>query len=123
MAKICFEIQYLRNDFPRYQKLKSADVLWGSKKKLDINETKGTIFEKCELISNIEAIRNEIVHNGTWELNPKISIRFNKGEETERYMLFPDMAQGHLSTVKNDIQYRIAFGRYESVFNHHLSYY
>ena len=101
MTKICYEIQFLRNDFPGYQKLKSADVLWGSKKKLDINETEGTIFEKCELISNVESIRNEIVHNGTWELTPKIFIRFNNGEEAERFMLFPDMEQGHLSTVKN----------------------
>ena len=72
-----------------------------TQKKLDINETEGTIFEKCELISNVESIRNEIVHNGTWELTPKIYIRFNDGEEAERFMLFPDMEQGHLSTVIN----------------------
>ena len=101
MCKICYEIQHLRTEFNGYQKLKSADILWGSRKKLCINGTVGTVFEKCELISNIEAIRNEIVHNGTWELNPRVFIRFKNGEETERFMLYPDMEQGHLATVKN----------------------
>ncbi len=101
MCKICYEIQYRRTDFESYEKLKSAEVLWGKRKKLQINETMNTIFEKCDFISQIEAIRNEIVHNGTWELNPKIFIRLKNYEEVERFMLFPDMEQGHLATVKN----------------------
>lgn len=101
MCKICYEIQYRRTDFESYEKLKSAEVLWGKRKKLQINETINTIFEKCDFISQIEAIRNEIVHNGTWELNPKIFIRLKNYEEVERFMLFPDMEQGHLATVKN----------------------
>ena len=101
MCKICYEIQYRRTDFESYEKLKSAEVLWGKRKKLLINETMNTIFEKCDFISQIEAIRNEIVHNGTWELNPKIFIRLKNYEEVERFMLFPDMEQGHLATVKN----------------------
>ena len=101
MCKICYEIQYLRTEFDSYQKIKSADVLWGARKKLRINGTENTIFEKCEFISNIEAIRNEIVHNGTWELRPKVFVRLENYVEVERFMLFPDMDQGHLSTVKN----------------------
>ena len=101
MCKICYEIQYRRTDFESYEKLKSAEVLWGKRKKLQINDMINTIFEKCEFISKIEAIRNEIVHNGTWELNPKIFIRLKNYEEVERFMLFPDMEQGHLATVKN----------------------
>lgn len=101
MCKICYEIQYRRTNFDSYQKIKSADVLWGQRKKLKINEVENTIYENCEFIRNIEAIRNEIVHNGTWELNPKIFIKYKDGMEVERFLLFPDMAQGHLSTVKN----------------------
>lgn len=101
MCKICYEIQYRRTTLDSYGKLKSADVLWGKRKKLKINEKKCTIFEKCDFISNIEAIRNEIVHNGTWELNPKVFIRLENNVEAEIFMLFPDMDQGHLSTVKN----------------------
>ena len=101
MCKICYEIQYQRTNFDSYLKIKSADVLWGKRKKLKINEVENTIYENCEFIRNIEAIRNEIVHNGTWELSPKIFIRFKDGMEVERFLLFPDMEQGHLSTVKN----------------------
>ncbi len=101
MCKICYEIQNLQTEFNEYQKTRSSKVLWGSKNKLQINGAKGTIFENCDMISSIVAIRNEIVHNGTWELNPKVFIRFENGEEAERYMLFPDMEQGHLATVKS----------------------
>lgn len=101
MCKICYEIQYQRTNFNSYLKIKSADVLWGKRKKLKINEVENTIYENCEFIRNIEAIRNEIVHNGTWELSPKIFIKFKDGMEEERFMLFPDMEQGHLATVKN----------------------
>lgn len=100
LCKICYEIQNKRSEFASYQKLKSAEVLWGTRKKLDINGKKGTLFEKCELITSIEAIRNEIVHNGTWELRPKIFVRFQEGVEAERFVLFPDMEQGRLATVK-----------------------
>lgn len=119
ICKICYEIQFIQEDFDSYKKIKSADILWGARKKLTINNTENTIFEKCELINTIEAIRNEIVHNGTWELNPKIFIRFENGQVQERFMLFPDFKQGHLATVKsrkhffssgikiNDILYQI----------------
>ncbi|MEE0517732.1 MAG: hypothetical protein UC708_07610 [Anaerovoracaceae bacterium] len=119
ICKICYEIQFIQEDFDSYKKIKSADILWGARKKLTINNTENTIFEKCELISTIEAIRNEIVHNGTWELNPKIFIRFENEQVQERFMLFPDFTQGHLATVKsrkhffssgikvNDILYQI----------------
>ena len=66
-----------------------------------MNNTLGTVFEKCDLISTIESLRNEVVHNGSWELNPKVFIAFERGFIRERYMLFPDILQGHLATVKN----------------------
>lgn len=100
ICKICYEIQFIQKDFSKYKKTKSADVLWGTRKKLTINGTENTLFEHCDFIKTIEAIRNEIVHNGTWELNPKIFIRFENGKVRERFMLFPDMVQGHLATVR-----------------------
>ena len=59
------------------------------------------MFEKCKLIDTIEALRNEVVHNGSWELNPKVFLVFKEGEIVERFFLFPDIEQGHLATVKN----------------------
>ena len=101
ICKICYEMQFKQNDFSSYKKMKSADVLWGDRKKLLINGTADTLFEKCDFISTIEALRNELVHNGTWELNPKKFVRFQNGQIQERFMLFPDMTQGHLATVKS----------------------
>lgn len=100
VCKICFEFQNKNEDFSSYKKLKNAKVLWGDRKKLSINNSHNTLFEKCELVSMIESLRNELVHNGTWELNPKIFIRIEDAKVQERYMLFPDMSQGRLATVK-----------------------
>lgn len=101
VCKICYEIQFKKEDFSTYRKIKSADVLWGARKELVVNGKENTVFENCDLIRIIEALRNELVHNGTWELRPKKFVRFEKGMIQERFMLFPDITQGHLSTVKS----------------------
>lgn len=100
-TKIAIEFENPQIDFSSYKKLKSSEKLWGERKKLRINNTPGTVFESCNLISTIEALRNELVHNGTWELNPKIYIKFADGNISERWMLFPDIEQNHLANVKN----------------------
>lgn len=113
-CKLAYEFEHPMADFTCYKKMKSADILWGARKKLKVNGTNQTVFEKCDLISTIEALRNEVVHNGSWELNPKVFIVRNDGLEVERFMLFPDIEQGHLSTVKNR---RHFFGTGEKVNN------
>lgn len=100
-CKLAYEFENPMQDFSSYKKMKSANLLWGVKKQLQINESVGTIFEKCKLIETIEALRNEVVHNGSWEFNPKVFVRFDNGEIVERFMFFPDIVQGHLATVKN----------------------
>lgn len=100
LCKIGHELKSPQNTFTSYKKMRSADILWGARKDLEINNTAGTIFEKCDLISVIESLRNEVVHNGTWELNPKAYIRYKDGVPIEKYMLFPDISQGRLATVK-----------------------
>lgn len=101
LCKIGYELQSPEKEFSSYKKIKSADLLWGARKKLKINNTPHTLFEKCDFVSMIESLRNEVVHNGTWELNPKVFIRFEDGVPAERYMLFPDISQGRLAAVKN----------------------
>lgn len=101
LCKIGHELQFPEKEFTSYKKIKSADLLWGARKKLQINDTAHTLFEKCDLVSVVESMRNEVVHNGTWELNPKVFIRFENEIPVERFMLFPDISQGHLATVKN----------------------
>lgn len=101
LCKIGHEFENPQTSFSSYRKMKSSRVLWGDRKKLHINGTKETLFEECSLVRGIESLRNEVVHNGTWELSPKIFIKFERGSIVERYMLFPDIEQGHLATVKS----------------------
>lgn len=100
-CKLAFEIESPSTDFSKYSKLKSANKIWGLRKDVSINGLKETVFEQCPLIEIIEALRNEVVHNGSWELNPRLFVVFKDAEIVERFMLFPDIEQGHLATVKN----------------------
>lgn len=100
VIKIMFEIQNPQEDFSKYPRMKSEKMLWGDIKKLTITACEDTLFEKCELVKMIESMRNEVVHNGSWEVNPKVFTRFVEGQSVERYMLFPDISQGRLSKVK-----------------------
>lgn len=100
LCKICYEIQNKNEEFSSYRKIKSAKILWGDRKKLLINSSPRTLFESCELVRIIESLRNEYVHNGTWELNPKIFVHFNNNVIEECFMFFPDMEQGRLTTIK-----------------------
>ena len=101
LTKIAYELQFHWSDFSTYRKLKSADILFGSKKKLTVNDEPDTIFEKSELIKIVESLRNEVVHNGSWEPDPKVFIKLLNGDIVEKYMLFPDIEHGHLATSKN----------------------
>lgn len=100
-CKIAYEFEFKMDDFSKYNRMKSAKKLWGERKKLKINNSPKTIFEACELISIIEALRNEVVHNGSWELNPKIFTVFNEEKIIERFVLFPDIYDGHLAKSTN----------------------
>lgn len=44
VCKICYELQFELKDFTVYHKMNSANILWGSRKRLNINGYKNTIF-------------------------------------------------------------------------------
>ncbi len=101
VTKITYEIESLPTCISTYAKLASRDILWSEQKKLSIHDKVGTIFEKSELVNIVFALRNEAVHNGSWELNPKIFLRIEDHEVVERFMLFPDIKNGYLVKFKN----------------------
>lgn len=101
IVKIIFELENPTETFDGIKKMKSSEKLWGDKKRLRINNCSGTVFEDCEIVRMIEFLRNEAVHNGTWEFCPRVFLEFNKQQIVERYMLFPDFDEGRLSSVKN----------------------
>lgn len=101
VTKIAYELDHKPNSYECYKKLKSANILWGDRKSIQIEEGVQTVFARSETIKKIEALRNEVVHNGSWEPNPKVFITFKEEVLVERFMLFPDFEDGHLSTIKS----------------------
>lgn len=86
----------------KYGSTDNYKKLWKEKKKLKINNTPGTIFEKCKLITTIESLRNSFVHDGSWENYPTVHINYAGQQISERFMLFPDItAEGHLVKFGN----------------------
>lgn len=101
LTKITYEIENLKTCESSYERLASSGRLYGDKGRLKIDKV-GTVFEKCKTTSIIENLRNELVHNATWEMNPKIFIRADDGKIVERYIFFPDVTEeGTLQTFKN----------------------
>ena len=101
LTKIAYELEHTKSCGDAYAKLASDKILYGNKKNLAIG-AEGTVFEKCRTTSIIENMRNELVHNATWEMNPKIFIVPDGGQIVERYINLPDFtAEGTLVTFKS----------------------
>lgn len=101
LAKIAYEMENINDCESSYAKLVSSKILFGDKKHLKLDAS-GTVFEKCPTISIFENLRNELVHNATWEMNPKIFINNKDNCITERYIFMPDFTrEGTLETYKN----------------------
>ena len=101
LTKIVYELERLPEDISHHQKLQSANVLWGKHKKLRIYNQENTLFFPNDTVRLIESIRNEVVHNGSWEQHPKVFLKLKNKSIIERYMLFPDLEGGILSNLKN----------------------
>lgn len=101
LTKIAYELEHIKVCESTYEKLASRQILYGSKKKLKM-DTRGTVFESCRTTSIIENLRNELVHNAIWEMNPKVFIATNDGEVIERCIYLPDFTpEGTLVTFNN----------------------
>jgi hypothetical protein len=67
LTKIAFEFENIATDFEKYPKLKSLDRLYGDKKLLKNINFDSTIFEVSSISNIIMNLRNELIHNGSWE--------------------------------------------------------
>lgn len=53
-------------------------------------------------MSIIENLRNELVHNATWEMNSKVFVKVEAGKVIEKCIYMPDFSEeGYLITYKN----------------------
>ena len=101
LTKLTYELENIKECATQYERMASRKILFGDKKnlKLDISDT---IFETCRAISVFVNLRNELIHNSTWEMNPKVFFAVNEGVITERCIYLPDFGpDGNLITYKN----------------------
>lgn len=101
ITKVAYEFENLVTDFSKYPKLKSANLLFGDSKKLSITGLSGSIFETSKTIDTVMTIRNEIVHNASYDCMPKVYQIFKGGLLVEKYILLPDLQNGRLKAFKN----------------------
>ena len=101
LTKITYELQFIEHNFDKYPKLKSSNILFGEKKRLEIDNCLDSIFESHEIINIIINLRNELIHNGSWETHPKVFIKYENFNITEKWIFFPDMISGNIQTFKN----------------------
>jgi len=101
VTKLLFELKFIHTEFEDYPKLKSKGLLYGDFRKLGFTLTKNTLFEKVECINLILNIRNEIIHNSSFENIPKVYQVFEDNIMKEKFVLIPDHNNGNFETYKN----------------------
>jgi len=101
ITKISVELENLPYNFKEYPKLKSNGVLYGDAKSIKAFTFEKTVFEKTEDIKLILSLRNEIVHNSSFENIPKVYQLFESGKIIEKFIYVPDTTNGFFDTFKN----------------------
>jgi len=101
ITKLLYELKNLHTEFSEYPKLKSKNILYGDYRKLGFSNVENTLFEKSENINLILNIRNEIIHNSSFENIPKVYQVFKDNIMTEKFVLIPDHTNGNFDTFKN----------------------
>ncbi|MCW3111258.1 MAG: hypothetical protein JWQ09_5764 [Segetibacter sp.] len=101
ITKICVEFENYPNNFSIYPKLKCKDILYGHANRIKGFTFENTVFEKSDKIQLILSLRNDIIHNSSFENIPKVYQQFKDGEMVEKYILIPDSTNGNFDTFKN----------------------
>lgn len=101
ITKISFELENLPNDFNDYPKLKSNGILYGDSKRIKAINFDSTLFEKTNDLKLILSLRNEIVHNASFENIPKVYQVFMDNAMIEKFIFIPDTTNGNFDTFKN----------------------
>ncbi|WP_374099026.1 hypothetical protein PGK76_008280 [Riemerella anatipestifer] len=101
LTKITFELENLPKDFLEYPKLKSNKILYGDFKRIKSLTFDNTLFDKTDDIKLIICLRNEIIHNASFENIPKVYQQFKQNKMVEKFIYVPDFTNGNFDTFKN----------------------
>ena len=95
ISKLTNEVQQIPQNFEsRILKLKSGKIIfnYGQNDRIVMNlDTKNTIFEQSRIIKMVVELRNELIHNSTWQSVNKIYVRYKDREIIEKFILIPDI--------------------------------
>ncbi len=100
LAKLAREVEELHSEFKSYPKLRCTNFLFGDRKRLRLDKA-GTLFEACDEVSEIELIRNLLIHDGLLDDMPKAYEIIKDGKAIERFLLMPDRINGQFERFKN----------------------
>nr|WP_157720829.1 hypothetical protein [Pseudomonas sp. Z003-0.4C(8344-21)] len=101
LAKLAMETENLRTNFSTYPKLASSKFLFGQRNRLAINDRKGSLFESCKEVQEVESVRNLLIHDGLLDDVPKAYEVIRNGVTIERFVLMPDRTNGQFERFKN----------------------
>lgn len=102
LTKIAYELEHIKECETSYERLSSRKILFGAKKKLQLKSKESTIFEDNKNISIVANLRHELIHNATWEMNPKIFFSIRNNKLVDKCIYMPDFSkEGNLITYKN----------------------
>jgi hypothetical protein len=101
MTKLVDEIEHLRADFSSYPKLSSSNILFGDRRRTGWGEPPGTLFEPGEPVTEVELVRNLVIHDGLLDDMPKVYKVVQDGRTIEKFVLMPDRTDGRLDRFKN----------------------
>jgi hypothetical protein len=101
ITKISVELESLPSDFKEYPKLKSNGILYGDSKKIKAINLDNTLFDRTDDLKLILSLRNEIVHNASFENIPKVYQVFKDNVMIEKFIYIPDTTNGNFDTFKN----------------------
>ena len=101
ITKITYEFENPCAQFDSFVRLRSNTILYNNKNRLKLNNRESTLFVKDDMLTEIETIRNEIVHNGTWEDGGRVFIDIENEMIKACYVMYPDMVNGRFVSYAN----------------------
>lgn len=112
LAKLAKEAESLKSEFAVYPKLACWNFTFGDAKYLGMYPLPDSVFEPCEEVSEVELVRNRLVHDGLLDDMPKAYEVRENGVAKERFVLMPDQRDGQFEKFKNR---RLFYGREDRV--------
>lgn len=101
VTKLIYEIEHLRHDFTHYPKLSSSSIQFSDHRRTSLRGAAGTLFEPGEPVSEIELVRNLVIHDGLLDDMPKAYKVVRDGRAVEKFVLMPDRKEGRFDRYKN----------------------